>query len=145
MKDYLNRLINKALNLPPSVALSQIDDEGKYWITSDGSVLSVCGNEPKYLNTYYNDGYEKIKLNGNQYYIHRLLALRFNQIKEKRKIEKKCIVHHLDRDRNNNSLDNLCILTPEKHKAIHNIWRFIDKWEQPITPEQEELFPISEQ
>lgn len=144
MKDYLNRMINEALHLPPSVALSQIDDEGKYWITSNGKVLSVCGNEPQYLNTYDNDGYEKIKLNGDQHYIHRLLALRFNQSEEKRKIIKNCIVHHLDRNNSNNSLDNLCILTPEKHRAIHRIWRFIDKWEQPITPEQEELFPISE-
>ncbi len=145
MPDYLNRMINEALSLPPSVALSQIDDQGRYWITSDGRVLSVCGNEPQYLNSQYSDGYEKIKLNGKWHYIHRLLAISFNQSEEKRKITKNCIVHHLDRDTINNSLDNLCILTPEKHRAIHNIWRFIDKWEQPIAPEQKELFPISEQ
>ena len=43
MPDYLNRMINEARKLPPDVALISLDDEGKYWLTTDGRWLSVCG------------------------------------------------------------------------------------------------------
>ena len=44
MPDYLNRMINEALTLPPNVALVSVDldQQGRYWITSDGRLLSVC-------------------------------------------------------------------------------------------------------
>ena len=131
MPDYLNRMICEALSLPPSIALSSIDDQGKYWITSDGRVLSVCGDQPQYLKNNDNGkGYKKVKLNDEPYYLHRLLAICFNKSQEKKKLIPNCEVHHLDRNKDNLRLDNLCIVSPEKHRAIHSIWGKIDKWEQ---------------
>ncbi|MBR2507903.1 MAG: hypothetical protein IKB70_13715 [Bacilli bacterium] len=44
MPDYLNRMINEVLTLPPNVILASagFDDNGRYWITSDGRLMSVC-------------------------------------------------------------------------------------------------------
>jgi hypothetical protein len=41
MPDYVERVIVESFNLPPNVILKSLDEEGRYWITSDGRVLSV--------------------------------------------------------------------------------------------------------
>jgi len=50
MVDYLNRMINEFLNLPKNIVLRSIDfdNDGRYWITSDGRLLSVCREKPRY-------------------------------------------------------------------------------------------------
>jgi len=46
MPDYLNRMINEALYLPSNVVLKSIelDEEGRFWMLSNGELLSVCRN-----------------------------------------------------------------------------------------------------
>ena len=108
-----------------------IDELGRYWITSDGRLLSVCGSVPVYrCFTDKGKRYLYVDINNKSYSLHRLLAITFNGDKNKEKILDNCIVHHLDFDLSNNSLNNLCILTPEKHRAIHQIHRRIEKWEE---------------
>ena len=131
MPDYLNRMINEARKLPPDVALISLDDEGKYWLTTDGRWLSVCGEQPLYRTLNDNGkGYLRFQIGTKKHYLHRYLALALNQSPEKEKLFNNCQVHHLDRDKSNGKLDNLCILSPKKHRAIHNIWRKIEKWEK---------------
>lgn len=130
MPDYLNRMIIEALKLPKNVILRSIDidEQGRYWITSDGKLLSVCREKPLYKRFYDNgEGYYYTEINGKKYYLHRLLALSFNQNQEKKKI-KNCVVHHLDRNKDNNNLSNLCIVSKDKHQAIHSIWNKLDSW-----------------
>ena len=149
MPDFLNRMIIEAFKLPPNTLLKSIDtdEQGRYWLLSDGRLLSVCREQPRYkVFTDNGNGYYYVDINGDRQYLHRLLAITFNTSQKKAKIINNCIVHHLDRDKNNNKLDNLCIMTSEKHRAIHRIWNKIDNgvvvpWEQlNIEP-----FPISEQ
>lgn len=122
MPDYLSRMIFENFNLPPDIALACVDKQGRYWITSDGRLLSVCRDSPRYLKFFDNgNGYLYVDFDNERHYLHRLLAVAFNQDKEKQKLidSKNFDVHHLDFDKSNNSLENLCILTPKEHRAIH--------------------------
>ena len=130
MPDYLWRVIQESYNQPTPLTYRSvdIDQQGKYWITSDGRLLSVCRSRPHWKRfTDNGEGYYYTVIGENKYYLHRLLALSFNQDEEKEKIKDRCEVHHLDFDRSNNSLDNLCILTPEKHRIIHTLW---NRWQK---------------
>ena len=55
MPDYLNRMVNKYITMPKNVSLRCIDfdEEGRYWITSDGELWSFCREEPRKKN--FND------------------------------------------------------------------------------------------
>lgn len=107
-----------------------IDQEGRYWITADGKLLSVCRETPIFKKFRDNGkGYYQTEINGKEYYLHRLLAISFNKNKEKAEIIKNGgEVHHIDFNRNNNNLGNLCIVSKEKHQAIHSIWNKLKKW-----------------
>lgn len=139
MPDYLCRVIEQSFKMPPDVIMKSLDicdNEGRFWITSNGDVISFC--RPDALFKVFGDngdGYIQVNINNRNYYIHRLMALSFNADEKKKKIYNNCEIHHLDRNKSNNKLENLCILTPEKHQAIHNLWKIIDKmevipWEQ---------------
>lgn len=133
MPDYLSRAIFEGLQLPKNVILKAIeaDEDGRYWILSDGRVLSVCREKPYYKNfTDDGNGYLYIKINNKKCYQHRLLALNFNLDKQKEKNKEQYEVHHLDFDKSNNELSNLCLVPPSKHRAIHSIHRRIEKWEK---------------
>ena len=130
MPDYLWRVIQESYNQPAPLIYKSIDidEEGRYWITSDGRLLSVCREQARFKHfTDNGEGYYYTEIGGKKYYLHRLLAFSFNQDQEKEKIKDRCEVHHLDFDRSNNSLDNLCILTPEKHRLIHTLF---NRWEK---------------
>ena len=141
MPDYLNRMINEALYLPSNVVLKSIelDEEGRFWMLSNGELLSVCRNQPRYKHFHDNgNGYYYTEINGKKYYLHRLLAITFNEDEQKKRILDDCEVHHLDRNKENNDLGNLAIVSKEKHKAIHKLWRMIDEWEQTQGPEEKQ-------
>lgn len=132
MEDYLSRVIFASLKLPNNVILRdlQIDEDGRYWITSDCRVLSICDEQPLYRKFHDNgDGYLQLEIGRRKYYLHRLMALTFNADAKKEAIKNSLVVHHLDRDKSNNSLTNLCLLDDRKHRAIHSIWKKIDTLE----------------
>lgn len=56
-----------------------------------------------------------MRLCGKEYYIHRVVA----EIAIGRKLEKGEVVHHIDRNRLNNSLDNLSIISRSDHALTH--------------------------
>lgn len=142
MSVYQERAIKAASTLPTQVIMKclKVDRQGRYWMLSDGRLLSVCHEEARYKHFSDNgEGYLKTEIAGRKYYQHRLLALSFNADETKDKLKNgkysNCVVHHLDRDKSNNTLSNLTILTKEKHQAIHNLWNKLDKmevisWEQ---------------
>lgn len=130
MPDYIERVILESFKLPSDIILKSIDEAGRYWITSDGRVLSVVRNQPRYKHfTDNGEGYLYTEIDGKKQYLHRLLALSFNTDPRKEPIKNTMEVHHLDRDRANNELSNLCLLSKEDHRKIHDIWRKLDSWE----------------
>lgn len=131
MPDYLERIIRIALELPEDVILKSVDldEQGRYWITTDGRLLSVCREKPLFKKFKDNGkGYYQTRINGKEYYLHRLLAFAFNKDKTKDFFNKELVVHHLDRNKYNNNLNNLCIVSKDKHQAIHSIWGKLDDW-----------------
>lgn len=131
MPDYLERLVRLSLSLPKDEILKSIDidNEGRYWISNKGELISLVREQPRYKHFRDNgSGYYQTIINGKMYYLHRLLAFAFNQDKIKEQFKEVLEVHHLDRNRQNNNLDNLVIVSKAKHKAIHSIWNKLDKW-----------------
>lgn len=133
--DQLSKVVFASLNLPLNVVMrdTQIDDNGRYWITSDGRLISLCDDQPFYRKFSDNgNGYLQVVIGNNKYYLHRLLALSFNADPNKEAIKYRLEVHHLDFDKSNNSLSNLVLIDSKKHHAIHNIWKRIKSYENSI-------------
>lgn len=131
MVDYLNRMVNELFNIPHNVVVRSldIDEDGRYWITSDKMVLSVCREEARYKHFRDNgSGYYQTCINGKYYYLHRLLAFAFTPDKIKKLFQDFLEVHHIDRNRSNNDLSNLAIVSKAKHKRIHYAWNKLDSW-----------------
>ena len=119
MIDYLERMIRVFLELPCEIELKCLDDQGRYWILNDGRILSVCREEPRYLHPTDNgNGYYQVKMNGKNYYIHRLLALAFNN--DNITDIKQCEVHHKDLNKKNNDISNLVLISKDKHLKLHS-------------------------
>lgn len=96
-----------------------IDLKGNYLVEKDGKIYSFYG-KGQYLNPTVNaEGYcvVSITVDGvkNQYKVHQLVAEAFVPNPE----GKECI-HHKDRNKLNNSADNLQWLTREEHSALHS-------------------------
>lgn len=131
MPDYRERMLKVCKDLPENVLIRQIDEQGRYWLLSDGRLLSVCREQPIFKQFYDNgDGYLQTDIGNRKYYLHRLLALYFNADEEKEQIKQSCDIHHLDRNKHNNNLSNLCIVSKERHQDIHNLWNKLDKLEE---------------
>lgn len=89
---------------------------GKYFASSEGRIKSYCGYNAKILKTYeQNKGYLEVKINGKNQKVHRLVALSFLCYQEQKEI----VVHHKDKNRKNNKLSNLELLTVEQHIQKH--------------------------
>ena len=131
MTDYLNRIVNYAIQSNDKTirCIDLADDCGKYWINEKCEVISLCFEYPLIMQVYDDGpGYKYIKLHDKKYYLHRLFAFTFNADKQKKiiPIENRSFeVHHMDFNRYNNELSNLCIMQQRKHKTIHNLY---NKW-----------------
>jgi hypothetical protein len=96
-----------------------INLKGNYLVEKDGRIYSFYG-KGQYLNPTVNaEGYcvVSITVDGvkNQYKVHQLVAEAFVPNPE----GKECI-HHKDRNKLNNSADNLQWVTREEHSALHS-------------------------
>lgn len=58
------------VELPENVVLCNLDDEGRYWIATDGRLLSLCKEKPYYKKFVDDDGlsYLYTKINGEKVY-----------------------------------------------------------------------------
>jgi predicted DNA-binding protein YlxM (UPF0122 family) len=48
---------------------------------------------------------------------------RINYIKHYGKITKGCLIHHVDKNRKNNDISNLKMVTPSEHSRIHEVYK----------------------
>ena len=95
-----------------------IDLKGNYLVKEDGRIYSLKG-KGRYLNPSINaSGYYVVSIYVDgikkQYKVHELVAETFIP-----NLEGKECIHHKDRNKLNNSVDNLMWVTREEHSAIH--------------------------
>lgn len=123
--DLIDRIINYSLNNEEELIIKEIVVEGacgRYFITRSGKVISLCKEEATELQPMDNGkGYKKVQIGSKSYYVHRLVAKSFLMYDEEEKE-----IHHIDRNRQNNSVSNLLPIDKKKHRLIH---RLLDKWE----------------
>ena len=117
--EQLEKVFNFLLSYPalPGEILKEISGtikEGSYFISNKGKVVSFCGNKYKILKPDLSTGYERVKINGKNILIHRLVADAFISI-PKGKTE----VHHKDENPRNNTAENLEWLTQTEHREKH--------------------------
>lgn len=88
----------------------------KYYISNKGRVYSLKSNKLLKLYKYSNYIYIELSHKGikHKYRLHRLVALHFLN-----NPDNKPIVHHKDRNRNNNDVSNLMWCTQTEHKELH--------------------------
>lgn len=90
---------------------------GRYYILRNGKILSFCNQQFIELTPQDNGrGYKYIKINGKNYYIHKLVADTFLLYDK----QKKPKIHHIDLNPSNNAVENLLPLDNKKHYLIHH-------------------------
>jgi hypothetical protein len=91
------------------------DNPGKYF-DKNGSKNPMFGKFKNDLDgRKRKDGYMRICINGQRILKHRFLMMEYLG----RKLEKWEIVHHIDGDNTNNSLENLQIMSQGQHRQLH--------------------------
>ena len=100
---------------------------GLYQVSNLGQIKSLKNNTEVIVEQSYNNGYYSVSLHnkgGVHYYVHRLVATVF--IDNPSKLH---IVHHIDGDKCNNTVDNLMWTTIQEHTKKH---RWIPPWKRGI-------------
>ena len=62
------------------------------------------------------DGYKELYVNGKQVLEHRYVWMEHNSY-----IKNNCVVHHIDRNKLNNNISNLMMMTNVQHGLLHNL------------------------
>jgi len=88
--------------------------------------LAKLGKPSKKLNKgkgwIGSTGYKTKQLNKKPILEHHLIWLKYNK---KSKIPEGYVIHHIDRNKQNNSIENLQLMTKSKHTKLHNEFRKI--------------------
>lgn len=91
---------------------------GKYFVSNQGRVLSLCLHKAHLLNPFVTNGYYyvSIKVNGEWYNkkVHQLVAQAFLEADSA-----KPIIHHKDFNKRNNRASNLERVSAEEHGQRH--------------------------
>lgn len=123
IQSVINFSFQNDIDIMRNIIIGQIDSN--YYITTDGCVISFNDNKGKVLQQYDNGkGYKQVKILGRNYYIHRLVAYVYYRLDI---YNTDIVVHHIDRNKSNNSLKNLIPLSKKRHKIIHQL---LNKWDE---------------
>lgn len=95
----------------------------KEYRTETGAILKVSDDGKVFHNDYElkqtkRGEYYSVSVQGHRYSIHRLLASCF--IKPIKYRDRSIQVHHKDGNPDNNSLDNLIVMTMKEHQKLHH-------------------------
>ena len=92
--------------------------DGKYFISSFGRVLSLCGKEAKVLKTWNWNNYPSVEINQEKKRlkkrVHRLVALSFID-----NPQEKPMVHHKNADKTDNRVENLAWATGSENRLAY--------------------------
>lgn len=88
--------------------------EGTYFVSNKGKVLSLYKDKYIILTPDLSTKYERVKINGKNKLIHRLVAQAFIDNPKAKKE-----VHHKDLNTRNNCVENLEWLTQSEHRKKH--------------------------
>lgn len=92
---------------------------GRYYVSNYGRVKSLCHYKSRLLKPFKNSkGYYYVSINNKKRFVHRIVANAF--IETKSKVEEELQVHHKDKNKENNCVDNLEWLTVSEHRKQHS-------------------------
>lgn len=109
----------------------KIPNYNNYSATKDGRIWSIRGK--KFLKTHKYNGYHQLRLgkNSKMERVHRLIAITYLGAP----ISKDYEVNHIDKNKNNNHVDNLEWVTPQKNMEHSHAktYSFISPLNEKIT------------
>ena len=105
-----------------AIQLKQIEQhpiQTDYFGTSDGEVISLKGNQPKFIvQCNHQRGYTQFQASISRTKRKAFLTHRFIFECFFGEIEEGMCVHHMDHDKRNNCIDNLMLVTDAENKAL---------------------------
>ncbi len=87
---------------------------GVYFISDEGTVRRLVNGSFKPIQPTITDGYETIKINGERYYVHKLVAEIFVEGRSR----ERCKVAHRNGDNLDNRATNLVWATPREVRIV---------------------------
>ena len=114
--------IDNTENLKGEIWCTIKHTNGKYKVSNKGRIKSLQKYTAKILkDRITKQGYKRIEVidmygNRKSWLVHRLVANAFMLPPDNELMQ----IHHKDKNRLNNNVENLIWLTPEKHNKIHN-------------------------
>ena len=84
-----------------------VDEQGRVYNSTKGKFIKLYRTK---------DGYLKFRIKGSSFLVHRVVFEAVNKLRIPENYE----INHKDRDRRNNCIENLEMLSQKEHKEYHN-------------------------